>query len=68
MLAGLLLRRSIPAMIAAFVPWLALRLTVEFLLRPHFLAPLTLRENCLNGCQVNTGIVAIPPATSGTGC
>lgn len=66
-LAGLLLRRSIPAMIAAFVPWLALRLTVEFLLRPHFLAPLTLRENCLNGCQVNTGIVAIPPATGHIG-
>ena len=45
-LAGLLLRRSIPAMIAAFIPWLAIRLVVEFVLRPHFLTPLTLRQSC----------------------
>ena len=45
-LAGLLLRRSIPAMVAAFIPWLAIRLVVEFLLRPHFLAPLTGPQNC----------------------
>src|ERR1700683_93823 len=41
-LAGLLIRRSIPAMIAAFLPWLAIRLIVEFVFRPHFLAPLTM--------------------------
>ena len=29
-LAGLLIRRSIPAMVAAFIPWLAIRLVVEF--------------------------------------
>src|ERR1700677_2752837 len=41
-LAGLLIRRSIPAMVAAFIPWLAIRLVVEFLLRANFLAPLTI--------------------------
>ena len=48
-LAGLLLRRSIPAMVAAFIPWLAIRLGVEYLLRPHFQAPLTFRQNCAHG-------------------
>src|SRR6202050_1438559 len=41
-LAGLLIRRSIPAMIAAFLPWLAIRLVVEFLFRPNFMPPLTM--------------------------
>src|ERR1700734_1646379 len=41
-LAGLLIRRSIPAMIATFLPWLAIRLIVEFVFRPSFLAPLTI--------------------------
>ena len=50
-LAGLLLRRSIPAMVAAFIPWLAIRLAVEFVLRPHFLAPLTHHgRTCTHGC------------------
>jgi hypothetical protein len=42
-LAGLLLRRSIPAMVAAFIPWLAIRLIIEFVFRPRFMAPLTAR-------------------------
>lgn len=29
-------------MIAAFIPWLSIQLTVEFPLRPHFQAPATL--------------------------
>jgi ABC-type transport system involved in multi-copper enzyme maturation permease subunit len=67
-LAGLLLRRSIPAMIAAFVPWLAIRLVVEFLLRPHFMTPLTMagtRLNCVNGCSY--GISSVPQITGHIG-
>jgi len=68
-LAGLLIRRSIPAMIAAFIPWLAIRLVIEFLFRPHFLAPLTFTcgaNNC-NGTNGGYGISAIPPATGHIG-
>ena len=68
-LAGLLLRRSIPAMVAAFIPWLAIRLVVEFLLRPHFQAPLTFRQVCPpNGpCFGGTGIGIVPPVTGHIG-
>jgi ABC-type transport system involved in multi-copper enzyme maturation permease subunit len=68
-LAGLVIRRSIPAMIAAFIPWLAIRLVIEFLFRPHFLAPLTLTcgaSNC-SGNNGGYGISAIPPATGHIG-
>ena len=41
-LAGQLMRRSIPAMLAALVPWVAIRLVVEFVFRPHFMTPLQL--------------------------
>jgi hypothetical protein len=65
-LAGLLLRRSIPAMVAAFIPWLAIRLVVEFLLRPHFLAPVTGPQNCSAiGC--GDGIGSVPQATGHIG-
>ena len=69
-LAGLLIRRSIPAMVAAFIPWLAIRLVVEFLLRPHFLAPLTLVQNCADRCErpdAAQGIGSVPPATGHIG-
>jgi hypothetical protein len=68
-LAGLLIRRSIPAMVAAFIPWLAIRLAVEFLLRPHFLAPLTFRQACpANGpCPGGVGLGFLPPATGHIG-
>ena len=71
-LAGLLIRRSIPAMIAAFIPWLAIRLVVEFLLRSRFLAPVTLVQNCGGLCVESgqnggTGISAVPPATGHIG-
>jgi hypothetical protein len=68
-LAGLLIRRSIPAMIAAFLPWLAIRLVVEFLFRPSFLTPLTYFCGA-KGCSGNNGgygISAIPPATGHIG-
>ncbi len=64
-LAGLLLRRSIPAMIVAFIPWLAIRLAVEFVLRPHFLAPLTTTVDCTHGCGMGIGFV--PQATGRIG-
>ena len=66
-LAGLLLRRSIPAMVAAFIPWLAIRLVVEFLLRPHFLAPLTIRQSCGNGLSCGSGIGFVPQDTGHIG-
>jgi ABC-type transport system involved in multi-copper enzyme maturation permease subunit len=64
-LAGLLLRRSIPAMVAAFVPWLAIRLVVEFVFRPHFLAPVTGLGKCSLGC--GEGIGFVPQATGRIG-
>jgi ABC-type transport system involved in multi-copper enzyme maturation permease subunit len=65
-LAGLLIRRSIPAMVTAFIPWLAIRLVVEFLLRPHFMTPLTAPANCpSNACGV--GLFMVPQATGRIG-
>jgi hypothetical protein len=66
-LAGLLLRRSIPAMVAAFIPWLAIRLVIEFVFRPRFMPPLTARGNCgpPHGCSV--GISSVPQATGHIG-
>jgi ABC-type transport system involved in multi-copper enzyme maturation permease subunit len=66
-LAGLMLRRSIPAMVAAFIPWLASRLVVEFVFRPHFMTPLTAQGNCgpPNGCSI--GISSVPQATGHIG-
>jgi ABC-type transport system involved in multi-copper enzyme maturation permease subunit len=64
-LAGLLIRRSIPAMVAAFIPWLAIRLVIEFVFRPHFLAPLTATVNCTHGCGYGVGFV--PQATGRIG-
>jgi ABC-type transport system involved in multi-copper enzyme maturation permease subunit len=66
-LAGQLLRRSIPGMIAALVPWLAVRIFVEFALRPHFMAPLTLSQRCPCGIKGGNGIVDVPPATGHIG-
>jgi ABC-type transport system involved in multi-copper enzyme maturation permease subunit len=61
-LAGLLLRRSIPAMVAAFVPWLAIRLVVEFVFRDNFMTPLTTKVNCTHGCGRGVGFT---PQASG---
>jgi ABC-type transport system involved in multi-copper enzyme maturation permease subunit len=68
-LAGLLIRRSIPAMIVAFVPWLAIRLVIEFVFRSHFEAPLTFVEShasmLAHGGGYGLGI--IPPVTGHIG-
>jgi ABC-type transport system involved in multi-copper enzyme maturation permease subunit len=66
-LAGQLLRRSIPAMIVAIVPWLAVRIVVEFVLRPRFMAPLTFTQNCSKGCSGGTGNFSVPSATGRIG-
>ena len=66
-LAGLLIRRSIPAMVAALIAWLAVRLTVEYLLRPRFQAPLTHTQSCARGCSLDVGITSVPPQTGHIG-
>jgi ABC-type transport system involved in multi-copper enzyme maturation permease subunit len=66
-LAGLLIRRSIPAMIAAFIPWLTIRLVVEFALRPHFMTPLTTQGICTPASPCSTGISSVPQATGHIG-
>jgi hypothetical protein len=68
-LAGLLIRRAIPAMVAAFVPWLAIRLVVEFVLRRHFQAPLTFVQHCAStqSCMGGYGLGFIPPVTGRIG-
>jgi ABC-type transport system involved in multi-copper enzyme maturation permease subunit len=66
-LAGLLIRRSIPAMVAAFIPWLAIRLVVEFVFRPHFMTPLTAQGTCQQTIPCSTGISSVPQATGHIG-
>jgi ABC-type transport system involved in multi-copper enzyme maturation permease subunit len=67
-LAGLLIRRSIPAMVAAFIPWLAIRLVIEFVFRPHFMSPLTMTQaNCLRPPGCGYGIGLVPQATGHIG-
>ena len=70
-LFGQLLRRTIPAMLSALVPWLAVRLVVEFLLRPHFMTPLKLTRTISYHCSGNVcggnGIVNVPPTTGHIG-
>ncbi len=45
--AGALLRRTVPAMVVALVGFLAVRLPMEFLLRPRFQPPLTYTQDIL---------------------
>jgi hypothetical protein len=40
-LAGQLLRRTVPAIVAAFTAYMAIRIPVEFWLRPHYQTPIT---------------------------
>ncbi len=65
-LAGQLLRRTIPAMLSALVPWVAVRIVVEFVLRPHFMAPLPYTYTCTHNCSGNA-IVDVPPVTGHLG-
>jgi ABC-type transport system involved in multi-copper enzyme maturation permease subunit len=67
-LAGLLIRRSVPAMIAAFIPWMAIRLVVEFVFRPHFMTPVTDQGMCQRppvGCGY--GISTVPESSGHIG-
>jgi hypothetical protein len=68
-LAGLLIRRSIPAMVAAFVPWLTIRLVIEFIFRDHFLAPLTtaMSPSCSTQPGCGNGIGTVPQSTGHIG-
>lgn len=43
-LAGTLIRRTLPAMAVTVAGFLAVRMPVEFLLRPHFMTPVTAVE------------------------
>lgn len=43
--SGALIRRTIPAMAAALPAFLAIRLSVEFVLRPNYRAPLTVTDD-----------------------
>jgi hypothetical protein len=68
-LAGLLIRRSIPAMVAAFIPWLATRLVIEFVFRSHFMTPVTgPMEPCPQaGPGCSAGISSVPQITGRIG-
>jgi hypothetical protein len=68
-LAGLLIRRSIPAMVAAFILWLAIRLVVEFVFRDHFLAPPTppMSASCRSQGGCGNGIGTAPQSTGRIG-
>jgi hypothetical protein len=66
-LFGQLLRRTIPAMLSALVLWLAVRLVVEFLVRPHFMTPLRYVQHCPHGCFGGNAIVDVPPVTGHLG-
>lgn len=48
-LAGILVRRTVAAMGATVVAFLAVRLPVEFLLRPHYMAPVARASNTAGG-------------------
>ena len=65
-LAGLLIRRSVPAMVAAFVTWLAIRLLIEFVVRPQYLTPLTGPVHC-GPYSCGVGINFVPQATGRIG-
>src|SRR5215472_10903404 len=65
-LFGQLLRRTIPAMLSALVPWVAIRIVVEFLLRSHFMAPLPYSYTCSGKCGGSV-IVDVPPVTGHLG-
>ena len=55
-------------MVAAFIPWLAIRLVVEFVFRPHFLAPLTMTaRNCHAPRGCGYGLGSVPQITGRVG-
>jgi hypothetical protein len=70
-LAGLVIRRSVPAMIAAFIPWLVIRLVIEFVFRKNFITPVTgpIGANCAPGRAIGcgSGIGFVPGGTGRIG-
>lgn len=60
-LAGLITRGSIGAMVAAFVPWLVIRAVIDLMLRQHYAHPLT------EHLPANTSVTFGPNTTSMTG-
>jgi ABC-2 family transporter protein len=64
-LAGLVIRRSVTAMVAAFIPWLVIRGVVDLELRPHFRQPLTLRLP--RSANIRFGPNMVPPMTGHLG-
>jgi hypothetical protein len=64
-LAGLLLRRSLSAMIAAFIPWVIIRGLDDFWLRAHFQAPLILALP--RSADIGFGPNVVPPMTGHLG-
>lgn len=61
--AGLLLRRTVPAIVTAFVAFLAVRLPVEFWLRRHYQSPVTrLVEPTANMTMDPTAVPTSPGA------
>jgi hypothetical protein len=69
LLAGVVLRRTVPAMATTLVVFIAARVVVTFWVRPHFASPvsLTLPLNTANGMGINKdpmsgiSVVADPP-------
>ncbi len=47
--AGAIIRRSIPAMVATLAGFLAVRLPIEFWLRPNYQTPITVTQSPLSG-------------------
>jgi ABC-type transport system involved in multi-copper enzyme maturation permease subunit len=69
LLAGVVLRRTLPAMATTLVAFIAVRVVVSFWVRPHFASParLALPLNTANGMGINKdpsgiSVVANPPA------
>jgi hypothetical protein len=58
-LAGQLLRRTVPAIVAVFAAYMAVRLPDEFWLRPHYLTPLSRLASTVSP---NIGPMAAPVA------
>jgi hypothetical protein len=52
-------------MVAAFIPWLVIRLVIEFVFRAHFMTTLTTTANFTHGC--GEGIGFAPQATGRIG-
>jgi hypothetical protein len=64
-LAGLLMRRSVGAMVTAFFAWAAIRGVAEFWLRPRLLPPLVLRLP--QSARTHFGPNVVPPMTGHLG-